>query len=87
MAETSSNDHKGSSMTTGKILVVGHLEVPTQQMGDGPDDHILVVVAKFWLLIIGFVVVEEAERCYTLGVTACNNAPKHGMSIFFLCFA
>lgn len=51
MAETSSSDHKGSSMTTGKILVVGHLEVPLEQMGDGPDDHILVVVAKFWLLI------------------------------------
>jgi hypothetical protein len=47
MAETSSSDHKGSSMTTGKILVVGHLEVPTEQMGDGPDDHIWVVVAKF----------------------------------------
>jgi hypothetical protein len=23
--------------------------------------------------------------CNTLGVTACNNVPKHGMSIFFLC--
>jgi hypothetical protein len=29
--------------------------------------------------------VKDEVFCNTLGVTACNNAPKHGMSIFFLC--